>query len=380
MQAGPSSIPPALASSLVLTPSPDLASLAESVAASESLPSGSGDTGIDRGRGSGTSWGRSSDDRRQGEASQSEQGGGGSDTKSRRLGQNRVAARKSRQRRKEYVTCLEEEVRTLRADLKREQQGRGGAASPAMRGTASPATQAGPSVSPVPVRASVEPPRFSQWAPSSISNPFQMALEQGPSQPVGNPTLGPLAEGSLAGPHRIMLPMAQTPTEPTARRLQGGEAHLVLSLQHLPHCQRRFAPLGVLSCSDICAGLLYKLGPSLEPHQRNFLQQYKTVVTSQEAALHVVLSGAIADMTQVVACVRVPLGLPPPQPFPLTTPDTQAKLQLMCDVFMAADRIWAEFLQHAEQYLSVPQFVSVVSAMAETGAGLEEICHSQAPS
>ncbi len=54
------------------------------------------------------------------------------------------------------------QVRTLRADLKREQQGRGGAASPAMRGTASPATQAGPSVSPVPVRASVEPPRFSQ--------------------------------------------------------------------------------------------------------------------------------------------------------------------------------------------------------------------------
>jgi len=49
-------------------------------------------------------------------------------------------------------------------------------------------------------------------------------------------------------------------------------------------------------------------------------------------------------------------------------------------VFMAADRIWAEFLQHAEQYLSVPQFVSVVSAMAETGAGLEEVCHSQAPS
>ena len=81
MQAGPSSIPPALASSRVLTPSPDLASLAQSVAAPESLPSGSGDTGIDQGRGSGTSWGRSSDDRRQGEASQSEQGGGGSDTK-----------------------------------------------------------------------------------------------------------------------------------------------------------------------------------------------------------------------------------------------------------------------------------------------------------
>ena len=60
-------------------------------------------------------------------------------------------------------------------------------------------------------------------------------------------------------------------------QLQGGEAHLVLSLQHLPHCQRRFAPLGVLSCSDICAGLLYKLGPSLEPHQRNFLQQYKVL-------------------------------------------------------------------------------------------------------
>jgi hypothetical protein len=51
-----------------------------------------------------------------------------------------------------------------------------------------------------------------------------------------------------------------------------------------------------------------------------------------------------------------------------------------CNVFMAADRVWAEFLQHAEQYLSVPQFVTVVSAMAETGAGLEEVCHSQPPS
>ncbi len=55
----------------------------------------------------------------------------------------------------------------------------------------------------------------------------------------------------------------------------------------------------------------------------------QTVVMSQEAALHVVLSGAIAEMTQLVACVRVPLGLPTPQPIPLPTPDTQAKLQLM---------------------------------------------------
>ena len=60
-------------------------------------------------------------------------------------------------------------------------------------------------------------------------------------------------------------------------QLQGGDAHLVLSLQHLPQGQRRFAPLGVLSCSDICAGLLYKLGPSLEPHQRDFLEQYKVL-------------------------------------------------------------------------------------------------------
>ena len=55
----------------------------------------------------------------------------------------------------------------------------------------------------------------------------------------------------------------------------------------------------------------------------------QTVVMSQEAALHVVLSGAIAEMTQLVAHVRVPLGLPPSHPIPLTTPDTQAKLQLM---------------------------------------------------
>ncbi len=71
-------------------------------------------------------------------------------------------------------------------------------------------------------------------------------------------------------PHRVGVTML-------CMQLQGGEAHLVLSLQHLPQGQRRFAPLGVLSCSDICAGLLYKLGPSLEPHQRNFLEQYKVL-------------------------------------------------------------------------------------------------------
>ena len=48
-----------------------------------------------------------------------------------------------------------------------------------------------------------------------------------------------------------------------------------------------------------------------------------------------------------------------------------------CEVFIAADALWEHFLQHAEQYLSVPQFVTVVSAMAEVGAGLEEVWQGQ---
>ena len=79
-------------------------------------------------------------------------------------------------------------------------------------------------------------------------------------------------------PHRLGMTMLPV-------QLQGGEAHLVLSLQHLPHGQRRFAPLGVLSCSDICAGLLYKLGPSLQPHQRNFLEQYKVLYAFSTTSL-----------------------------------------------------------------------------------------------
>lgn len=43
-----------------------------------------------------------------------------------------------------------------------------------------------------------------------------MTVEQGPSQPVGSPALGPLAEGSSAGPYRIMLPMAPTPSAATS--------------------------------------------------------------------------------------------------------------------------------------------------------------------
>lgn len=49
---------------------------------------------------------------------------------------------------------------------------------------------------------------------------------------------------------------------------------------------------------------------------------------TQEAALHVLLSGAIAEVTQMVAQVRVPLG-PPALPTLPTGPDIQAKLQLM---------------------------------------------------
>lgn len=60
--------------------SPDAANLAQTTAASDSLPSDSGDTGLDKARESGTSWGRSSEERRR-EGSQSEQGGAGRDTK-----------------------------------------------------------------------------------------------------------------------------------------------------------------------------------------------------------------------------------------------------------------------------------------------------------
>ena len=47
---------------------------------------------------------------------------------------------------------------------------------------------------------------------------------------------------------------------------------------------------------------------------------------------------------------------------------------------MEADRLWERFLQHAQQYLSVAQFVTVVSGMIETGAGLEAACCAPARS
>ena len=100
-------------------------------------------------------------------------------------------------------------------------------------------------------------------------------------------------------------------------QLRGDDAHLVLSLQHLPQGQRRFAPLGVLSCSDICAGLLYRLGPSLELHQRLFLEQYKVVTTSvmiinclvlvtgRRGKVYASVSGCIPS-TLLQYCVEVP--------------------------------------------------------------------------
>ena len=40
---------------------------------------------------------------------------------------------------------------------------------------------------------------------------------------------------------------------------------------------------------------------------------------------------------------------------------------------MAADRLWEQFLQHSEQFLTLHQFVTVVCSLAETGAGLEQV-------
>ena len=50
---------------------------------------------------------------------------------------------------------------------------------------------------------------------------------------------------------------------------------------------------------------------------------------NQEAQLHVMLAGAMAEVTQVVAQMGVPLGLGVPLPPYLTSPDMQAKLDVM---------------------------------------------------
>ena len=45
---------------------------------------------------------------------------------------------------------------------------------------------------------------------------------------------------------------------------------------------------------------------------------------------------------------------------------------------MAADRLWEGLLQHTQQFLNLPQMVTVVCVLADTGAGLEEVWSSQA--
>lgn len=72
-----------------------------------------------------------------------------------------------------------------------------------------------------------------------------------------------------------MRTLKRLSTEVIALQLRGPRAGAILALQHLPEWQQRFAPLGVLSCSDICSGLLLKLTPSLLPQQQQFLEQIK---------------------------------------------------------------------------------------------------------
>ena len=62
---------------------------------------------------------------------------------------------------------------------------------------------------------------------------------------------------------------------PVRLQLAGQDAHVVLSLQHLPEPQRCFAPLGILSCSDVCAGLLHKLAFTPDSPQAAVLEQIR---------------------------------------------------------------------------------------------------------
>ena len=55
----------------------------------------------------------------------------------------------------------------------------------------------------------------------------------------------------------------------------------------------------------------------------------QNAIMGEEAQLHVVLSGTMAEVTQIVAQLRVPLGLGVPLPPYLASPDMQAKLNIM---------------------------------------------------
>ena len=86
-------------------------------------------------------------------------------------------------------------------------------------------------------------------------------------------------------------------------QLQGPEAHAVLSLQHLPEAQRRFAPLGILSCADVCAGLMHKLAPSLDPPHAMLLEQTRVSQQPRGCAMNCGIQGVV--LTSLIAMQAV---------------------------------------------------------------------------
>ena len=100
---------------------------------------------------------------------------------------------------------------------------------------------------------------------------------------------------------------------PVMMQLQGSTARAILTLQHLPEYQQPFSPLGILSCSAVCAGILAKLAPSLQSHQHSVLTQLQvTYDFSSMSMCNYDVANASTSSAEVMLCgLKV---LIPPQP------------------------------------------------------------------
>ncbi|KAK9830640.1 hypothetical protein WJX81_008343 [Elliptochloris bilobata] len=345
------------------------------------------------------------------------EGGEEGERTKRRLAQNREAARKSRQRRKDYVQKLEAEVSTLRqklaaaahaaaaaepAEPARALPPRDSAERSADMDTGGPGTDPGQGRGPsqgAPVSVSANEERA---APAGAGAGGEVKAEARGAAPWGDALLQQDVEVALAferwrGEHAEMGGAvrraldAGAPADALRPQVEAVRRHLwtmfamkravlcsdsapaILRLEHLLPMERPFAWLGTLRPSDAAASVLAKLSGALPQAQRTALEALRDSLVEQEAVLAPAHVEALTELRARATAAPMPLKAGVAQDAPGAQPDVFGFFNTLRMLMMRADGVWEAFLEASERSLAPEHFAVAAIAYQETSLALQSM-------
>eukprot|EP00884_Botryococcus_braunii_P010978 jgi/Botrbrau1/19882/Bobra.0059s0003.1 len=308
-----------------------------------------------------------------------------------RLAQNREAARKSRQRRKQYVIKLEDEVKRLRSVIQRQTLAAGtgpvvpppnvrfGAVDVVGAPVTGPPPHAlGPSTmgqtppwllppTPVPESPSHTPQdvdvlkSLCKWRDDHVKTAMAVKrlldeIEATPELARGwEPRLQPLVEEARA----------QVWTLHAMKRviIYSESVTLILNLEHMLPAERMGAWLGTWKPSIACQGVISKLDRNLDNAKRRSLSELKEDLAVQEKVLQGGFDQMMPDVVVKAGTARLNLSEDQKCSKEWDSQAHEAVLKGIKTVLHSADNLWDYFFKKTEPMLAMHEYAVVVTSM-----------------